>query len=345
MLDLLSNGFRVTALFLLISFGIVFYLNEVESFKKNIFLMFLLTLVGYLLAYWQPVQSTQVLFNVSFSLSVSLPFFFWLLSKSLFDDDFVWSKKLWILTIAVPIIHNLLYHFNEGIELEFYRHFKIIPYLFSVLFIMLVIYETVKNKENDLVLSRLKKRNIFVIFSSFLALFSVYFFFVQDPIKLPGIFELIQNITICIFIFLFFSSQFDYNILFIPNTNGRDESPVKAKVEIHKRIIEKLIPIFENEKYFTNERITVAQLASVLNEKEYLLRQAINGELGYTNFNNFLNHYRINEACRLIKENQYKELTFQEIAFKMGYQSVATFNRAFKKETEQTPTEYARYCD
>ena len=38
-------------------------------------------------------------------------------------------------------------------------------------------------------------------------------------------------------------------------------------------------------------------------------------------------------------------LTFQEIAFKMGYQSVATFNRAFKKEKSKTPSEYARVSE
>ena len=54
----------------------------------------------------------------------------------------------------------------------------------------------------------------------------------------------------------------------------------------------------------------------------------------------FLNHYRIKEACALLDSKE--DLTFQEIAYRMGYQSVATFNRAFKKETGVTPTEYRK---
>ena len=84
------------------------------------------------------------------------------------------------------------------------------------------------------------------------------------------------------------------------------------------------------------EGLTITKLAAYTGEKEYLIRRTINGELGYTNFNSFLNHYRIGEAQRIIREEPH--LNFQEIAFRLGYQSVATFNRAFKKETGQTPT-------
>jgi len=129
--------------------------------------------------------------------------------------------------------------------------------------------------------------------------------------------------------------------LFEINKNSEGISTQSISIEINKRIIKKLIEVFENDKLYKNEGITITQLALVLNEKEYLVRRAINGELRYTNFNSFLNYYRITEACRLLKGNRLKALTFQEIAFQMGYQSVATFNRAFKKEIGKTPSEFA----
>lgn len=342
MTEFLTNSFRLTALFLLIVFGVVFYSSEKYSFKKNILLLFLTTLAAYLLAYWEPVQKVNALFQITFFLSVSFPFSFWLFSKALFDDEFVWSRKFWILTLVAPLVLNILYRLNDEGSLDFYRHFKVIPYLISVVFIILAIYESMKNKENDLVLSRLKKRNVFVIFSSFLALFSVYFFFVKEPMKLPVEFELIQNMIISIFILLFFHSQFEYKKLFVENSSSKTTNNLGANEDIQKRIIDKLQMVFENEKIYTNEGITITWLSEKLNEKEYLVRRAINGELGYTNFNSFLNHYRIVESCKLISESQFRELTFQEIAFQMGYQSVATFNRAFKNEIGITPSEFYR---
>ena len=47
--------------------------------------------------------------------------------------------------------------------------------------------------------------------------------------------------------------------------------------------------------------------------------------------------YWMKEAVRLFGAEP--ELTFQEIAYRMGIQSVATFNRTFKKETGLTPSE------
>ena len=338
MLELFTDGFRITALFLLLVFSIVILLLEKQSFKKNILLFFLITTAGYLLAYWDLVQANEALFQLTFFLAVLFPFSFWLLSKALFDDEFSWSNKFWVLTIVLAVAHYSLYRFNELFAGTFYSNLRFLPYMISVIFILLVIYEALKNKENDLVISRLQKRNVFAIFSSFIALMSLYYFFVDDPMRLPTKFVLLQNIFVSLFIILFFSDQFQFKTLFVIPSNSKQQ---KGDSLIQERIIEKLNSVFEEEKIYSTEGITISKLSEIINEKEYLIRRTINQQLGYTNFNSYLNHYRIDEARRLIKENQYKELTFQEIAFRMGYQSVATFNRAFKNETGKTPGEYA----
>jgi len=237
-------------------------------------------------------------------------------------------------------VHYLLYRFNEIFEDTYYQYLKFVPYLISVAFIILVIFESLRNKQNDLVLARFQKRNVFAVFSAFLGLVSVYYFFRDDPMKLPEPLQLIQYLFTCLFIILFFSDQFEFTNLFVndPPKNGTGKE--KHDELIQKRIIEKLEKAFEQEKIYATEGITISQLSEGIKEKEYMVRRAINGELGYTNFNNYLNHYRILEARELISKNQLKELTFQEMAYQLGYQSVATFNRAFKKETGQTPSEY-----
>lgn len=341
MLELFTDGFRITALFLLLVFSVVILLLEAHSFKRKILLFFLITTAGYLLAYWDLVQMNVALFQVTFFFSVLFPISFWLVSKALFDDDFSWNNKYWILTVSVSVTHYLLYKFNELYGDTLYRKLRFLPYMISVIFILMVIYESLKNKENDLVLSRLQKRNIFAVFSSFIALVSLYYFFVGNPLRLPTNFVLLQNIFVSLFIILFFSDQFQFKNLFVVQSNINYRKQKKGDSLIQNRIIEKLDTVFKEEKLFCTEGITISKLADIINEKEYQIRRTINQQLGYTNFNSYLNHYRIQEARRLINENHYKALTFQEIAFRMGYQSVATFNRAFKNETGKTPGEYA----
>lgn len=341
MIELFVSGFRITALFLVLVFLIIISINETRSFKKNILLFFLLATAGYLLAYWDLVQSIDILFQITFFFAVLFPLSFWLFSKALFDDEFAWNTKFWILTIVISIGHYSLYRLNEIYYLTDYKYFRIIPYLISIVFIFLVIFESLKNKQIDLVASRLKKRNIFVLFSSFLALISIYYFFTAEPLKLPDDFLLIQYMFTCIFIILFFSDQFEFTNLFATSSTTEYKDQQERNNLIQERIIERLLLKFEEEKTFETEGLTITKLSEILGEKEYMVRRAINGVLGYTNFNSFLNHYRIKEACRLLEDNQLKELTYQEIAYKMGYQSIATFNRAFKKETGKTPSEYS----
>ena len=73
---------------------------------------------------------------------------------------------------------------------------------------------------------------------------------------------------------------------------------------------------------------------------EYRLRRLINGQLGYRNFNAFLNGYRIEEARAALADPSQAEVPVTTIALDAGFQSIGPFNRAFKVSTGVTPTEY-----
>ena len=334
----LSDIFRVATLVFVILFGYSILRFERKSFRKHLFLLFLVSLCSYLLAYWENLLGSGVGFQIAFFLSVQLPLTFWLMARALFQDEFEWSNRYWILIFLVPPLHYLIYRMNEFENGFPGDDFRFLPYLISVTFIALAIFEAVKNRKDDLLISRFKKRNIFVLFSSIFALLSIYFYFTHDPYRLPEIFELIQNLYFCLFLLWFFGSLFTYRGLFQGSEKTPKDSVPQKDPTRQKALITKILEAFTEDQLFMEEGLTITQLATKTGEKEYLIRRAINGELGYTNFNSFLNYYRVEEARKLIQEDPL--LNFQEIAFRLGYQSVATFNRAFKKETGQTPTEF-----
>lgn len=57
-------------------------------------------------------------------------------------------------------------------------------------------------------------------------------------------------------------------------------------------------------------------------------------------FNDFVNGYRIEETKRLITDGKHKSFSLLGLAFEAGFNSKATFNRAFKKSENQSPSEY-----
>ena len=88
---------------------------------------------------------------------------------------------------------------------------------------------------------------------------------------------------------------------------------------------------------YRRDGLTLAALAEALNLGEAALRRLINQELGYRNFNDFLHHYRLQEAAtRLTSE----DLPILSIALECGYGSIGPFNRAFRQRFGMTPTEY-----
>lgn len=88
---------------------------------------------------------------------------------------------------------------------------------------------------------------------------------------------------------------------------------------------------------YRREGLTLAALAETLGLGEASLRTLINQDLGYRNFNDFLHHYRLQEAAeRLVAE----ELPILSIALASGYGSIGPFNRAFRHRFGMTPSAY-----
>ncbi|HEU5137674.1 MAG TPA: helix-turn-helix transcriptional regulator [Steroidobacteraceae bacterium] len=86
--------------------------------------------------------------------------------------------------------------------------------------------------------------------------------------------------------------------------------------------------------------LTVGGLASRIGLQEYALRRLINQRLGFRNFNDFLNRYRIRDACARLRAPATAKLPVLTIALDVGYSSITPFNRAFKELLGMTPTAY-----
>jgi AraC-like DNA-binding protein len=96
------------------------------------------------------------------------------------------------------------------------------------------------------------------------------------------------------------------------------------------------------ERAYRQDGLTIGTLAERLDLPEYRLRRLINQGLGYRNFNSFLNHYRIEDVKLALADPSQTAVPVLTIAMDAGFSSLGPFNRAFKAETGQTPTEYRR---
>jgi AraC-like DNA-binding protein len=92
---------------------------------------------------------------------------------------------------------------------------------------------------------------------------------------------------------------------------------------------------------YQNPELTLSEVAKKLESNSSVISRAINQGFSM-NFNDFINTYRINAVKEMFANNKHKKSTLLGIAYDCGFNSKATFNRAFKKNTGFTPKEFLK---
>ncbi len=110
-----------------------------------------------------------------------------------------------------------------------------------------------------------------------------------------------------------------------------DEKSIKLKKE--------LILLMQEEMLFERSDLTLNEVAQKLHTNAVILSKVVNQQFAL-NFNDFINQYRVNAVINRIKDPKFKNQTLLAIAFDAGFNSKATFNRAFKKFTDKNPKEF-----
>jgi AraC-like DNA-binding protein len=94
----------------------------------------------------------------------------------------------------------------------------------------------------------------------------------------------------------------------------------------------------EHELYLQMD-LTLGDLAEAIGATPRDLSEAINGEGGVT-FYDFVNNYRVAAARQLLLDEPGEKVL--SVAFRSGFNSKSTFNKAFKAETGQSPSEFRK---
>lgn len=104
---------------------------------------------------------------------------------------------------------------------------------------------------------------------------------------------------------------------------------------------EKLNKIMVQEKVYTNIELSLSDLASKLEIHPNYLSEIINKKENKT-FYDYINQYRVEEFKRLVAIPDNQQFTLMALAYDCGFNSKSSFNRHFKRVTNQTPSQYVK---
>ena len=271
---------------------------------------------------------------------------FWLFARALFDDAFEvrrWHVVPWAAAVVLSLTNCLVLVPAQILDP---RIFAIAISVISLAFVALAVAQTIASWSTDLVEERRSLRVFVVVaaavYAGFNAMAQIFLPVAGSPGVVPTVnAAILAGVVIAIAVSLM---RVQGETIFAPA-----EKPVAATVASgdtsasDRRLLDALMRLMSDERIYRHEGITIGMLATKLAVPEYRLRRLlINQQLGYRNFNVFLNNHRIAEAKAALADPSQAEVPVITIAMDAGFQSLGPFNRAFKATTGVTPTEYRR---
>jgi len=110
----------------------------------------------------------------------------------------------------------------------------------------------------------------------------------------------------------------------------------KIENPTNKKLKSQLLRIFEKEKIYTNKELKISDIATKLHTNRTFLSTFINTEYGCS-FNTFVNQYRVEEAKKMLTNDENSSFSLDYIAAQVGFGSLHSFIRVFKDNTNTTP--------
>ncbi len=102
-------------------------------------------------------------------------------------------------------------------------------------------------------------------------------------------------------------------------------------------VLSRIKSLFEHEKIFCDEDLSLSSLARELEIEPYQLSRIVNENFN-KNFKNFINEYRIEEAKKILLSE--KDRTITSVAYAVGFNSTTVFYEWFSRITGITPKKF-----
>ena len=106
-------------------------------------------------------------------------------------------------------------------------------------------------------------------------------------------------------------------------------------------MLEQVVAYVEKNQSFLDNELRLSGLAEQLSVSTHHLSQVINEQMGMS-FSDFINSYRIKAAKEMLKNPAYADQYIINIAYEAGFNNKTSFNKAFKKATGLSPSEYRK---
>ncbi|MFT7472442.1 MAG: AraC-like DNA-binding protein [Kiritimatiellia bacterium] len=334
----------------------VYFLSHYKGTLARLISLYCFCLSTYSLAGISFFSENLLSFFILFRLATLAPFILWIVAFTLFVDNGKIHPGVWLAIAFFVLTRGVgfaIFYLNPAAINDFsYFVVQIITQLIMLLFAAHTLFMTYQGYSVDLMEQRRSLRFVFllvmgillvvIVGTDFINFFSRY---ILEPnqVLIPSVPGYMVSLYIFVMTFLFCQRFFQLNEDATTLISNAGSLPIKARKKgngqsiAEPEVLENIEQAMAEGKLYTQTGLTITVLANNLSIQEYRLRRIINQQLNFKNFNQFLNNYRIADACTRLRESSTPIST---IALDVGYASLSVFNKAFKERYGVTPTEF-----
>lgn len=275
-------------------------------------------------------------------LAIVVPAFFWYFASAVFSDDFIPRPLAKWLVVATALLG--LGSFCNGTASGAACPDNLFPIpgwiaqAAKLAWIAAAFVTVLKDWQADLVEPRRRLRLFIVVAGGFyMGAIVIIELLLQNNIAAAA--ELV-NVSVL----LFAATALCVHFLGIQKTNvfARMTTSAPQTPKPKSLLAEGVVALMEQHRAYASDPLTIKSLADRLRTQPHQLRLVINGELGYRNFNTFINMYRVKEVARRLEQAEFRNTPLLTLALDAGFRSLAPFNRSFKDQYGITPSEYGQ---
>lgn len=283
-------------------------------------------------------------------LAILVPPVFWLFCDALFNEQ-MHLRRLPIITgiavtafVAVSMGSFVMFaHDSTGFAREMLFG---VSYALRLAFLTLALFVLIRSWSDDLVDSRRSLRGLLLIMTGGYILIVLFVELTLGNRAAPQLLETVHSgsmaaVLLVVAVWFLIANPASLFATFRTNADaGSKDTPALSHSE--QAWLAQLDQFMNEGRGYRRHDLSIRVLASELQIPEHLLRRLINQHLGFRNFRQYLNAFRLQEAAARLTDPKQANLPILTIALDTGFGSITPFNRAFREVYGLTPSEYRR---
>lgn len=139
--------------------------------------------------------------------------------------------------------------------------------------------------------------------------------------------------------FIIFLTIYGYRNIWIFEPEKEKYSSSTLNNEHASLYVNQLFELMKNKKPYLDPDLTLLKLANMINLSSKELSQVIN-QNEQTNYSQYITIYRVKEAKEKLANPDFDKYKISTIAYESGFNSISSFNIAFRKYSNITAIEY-----